>query len=119
MKHLAEKDIAIIKEKLRTQKEELEEELRRIAVKDPRAKGNWKATYKNLGDDWDDNVHEVAELDVNLSLEHTLELHLKRVDGALDRIEKGTYGLCEVDGKPIPVERLMIAPETRRCEEHA
>ena len=119
MKHLTEKELAIIKEKLGSKKQELEEELLAIAKKDPRIEGNWKATYEDLEDEWDDSVHEVAEHDVKLSLEHSLELHLKRVVSAMDHIDKGTYGVCEVDGKPIPTERLMVAPETTKCEEHA
>jgi len=31
---------------------------------------------------------------------------LAQVKRALDRIEQGTYGLSEVSGKPIPIERL-------------
>jgi RNA polymerase-binding transcription factor DksA len=32
------------------------------------------------------------------------------VKRALDRIEQGTYGLSEVSGKPIPIERLEAVP---------
>jgi RNA polymerase-binding protein DksA len=35
---------------------------------------------------------------------------LHRIDHALERIEEGTYGICEVTGKPIPVERLRALP---------
>lgn len=34
---------------------------------------------------------------------------LARIDAALDRIAKGTYGLT-ADGKEIPVERLLVDP---------
>lgn len=34
------------------------------------------------------------------------------VDRALDRIKKGTYGICKVTGKAIPKERLMAVPHT-------
>ena len=35
---------------------------------------------------------------------------LAQVSGALQRIEQGTYGLSEVSGKPIPIERLEALP---------
>jgi DnaK suppressor protein len=35
---------------------------------------------------------------------------LGRIDRALSRIQAGTYGVSEVSGKPIPVERLEALP---------
>lgn len=38
---------------------------------------------------------------------------LYEIDAALKRIEDGTYGICELTGKPIPWERLEAIPWTR------
>ncbi|MEI6351371.1 MAG: TraR/DksA C4-type zinc finger protein [Verrucomicrobiota bacterium] len=38
---------------------------------------------------------------------------LNEIDAALDRIELGTYGICEQTGKPIPKDRLEAVPWTR------
>ena len=35
---------------------------------------------------------------------------LAKIDRALQRIEEGTYGISEVSGKPIPIERLEAVP---------
>jgi RNA polymerase-binding protein DksA len=35
---------------------------------------------------------------------------LAQIDRALQRIEAGTYGVSEVSGKPIPIERLEAVP---------
>ena len=35
---------------------------------------------------------------------------LYEIDAALKRIEDGTYGICELTGKPIPWERLAAIP---------
>jgi DnaK suppressor protein len=35
---------------------------------------------------------------------------LERIDGALRRIEAGTYGISEVSGRPIPIDRLEAVP---------
>jgi len=43
--------------------------------------------------------------------ENELDLDtLARIDRALQRIEEGTYGISEVSGKPIPIERLEAVP---------
>lgn len=38
---------------------------------------------------------------------------------ALDRVAAGTYGICEVCGRPIPAARLEARPAATRCVEHA
>jgi len=35
---------------------------------------------------------------------------LEQIDRALQRIEGGTYGVSEVSGKPIPIDRLEAVP---------
>jgi RNA polymerase-binding protein DksA len=35
---------------------------------------------------------------------------LAQIERALERIDHGTYGLSEVSGKPIPIERLEALP---------
>lgn len=35
---------------------------------------------------------------------------LAQIDRALERIEAGTYGVSEVSGKPIPIDRLEAVP---------
>lgn len=40
---------------------------------------------------------------------------LAQIAAALRRLEEGTYGACNACGLPIPVERLMVFPETLAC----
>lgn len=44
---------------------------------------------------------------------------LREIDDALQRIEDGTYGICEGTGKPIPKARLEAQPWARYCVEYA
>lgn len=54
-----------------------------------------------------------------LSIEqNTLDL-LSKANRALDRVEAGTYGICESCGKAIPVERLDVLPYSTLCVECA
>jgi len=44
---------------------------------------------------------------------------LKAIDDTLERIQNGTYGICEVCGKEIEEERLEAVPWTTLCIQHA
>ena len=43
---------------------------------------------------------------------------LEEVDAALQRMEKGTYGLCDVCHDPVETDRLIADPLTRLCLDH-
>lgn len=54
-----------------------------------------------------------------LSIEqNTLDL-LSKANRALERVDAGTYGICETCGKAIPIERLEVLPYTTLCVECA
>lgn len=51
--------------------------------------------------------------DLALSLLAAEQDALAQIDAALQRIQDGTYGVCEKTGKPIPAERLAAVPWAR------
>lgn len=55
-----------------------------------------------------------AELSVN-----TITVQRQRVQDALERLDGGGYGRCEVCGREIDDERLEARPEVSTCREHA
>ncbi|MCU1449793.1 MAG: regulatory, yteA family protein [Acidimicrobiales bacterium] len=61
---------------------------------------------------------ETFEREKDLSILEQVDAELADVEHALKRLDDGTYGTCEVDGKPIPEERLEALPATRFCLEH-
>lgn len=61
---------------------------------------------------------ETFEREKDLSILEQVEAELADVEHALRRLDEGTYGTCEVCGKPIPDERLEAMPATRFCVEH-
>ncbi|MBX4201057.1 TraR/DksA C4-type zinc finger protein [Candidatus Parcubacteria bacterium] len=104
------------KEALEEEKTKLENELSTFATKDASIENNWDAKHVNREDtDMEEKADEVTEYDNLLSLEHTLELKLKDVVSALEKIEKGGYGVCEKCGKEIEEKRLKVCPEGRLC----
>ena len=42
---------------------------------------------------------------------------IMKVKEALDRIDNGTFGICESCGRPISAKRLMVRPVTTLCIE--
>lgn len=62
---------------------------------------------------------EVYEQSLHLDLAAAGQKLIKEIDDALKRIEEGTYGICELTGKPIKVERLEELPWARYSIEAA
>lgn len=58
---------------------------------------------------------EAFEHEKNLSILESIDEQLKEVDAAFERLERGTYGICEACGKPIEPARLEQRPYARFC----
>lgn len=61
----------------------------------------------------------VFEYEKDLSVDANTEDLLRKVEVALARLDQGSYGICEVCGKAIPVARLEVLPYTTVCVECA
>ena len=55
------------------------------------------------------------EVHIQLKLKQTDAKILQAIDGALRRIDEGTYGVCRDCGEPISEARLTAIPWTRSC----
>ena len=40
---------------------------------------------------------------------------LREINMALEKLKEGTYGICEVCGKPVGLKRLTVVPSARLC----
>lgn len=58
---------------------------------------------------------EQSETERQLSLVQRLNMQLAEVDHCLQKIEKGTYGICDDCGQPIAEERLEALPTASHC----
>jgi len=58
---------------------------------------------------------EARRLELN-RIEHD-KLHLRKLKGALKRINEGDFGYCESCGDEISLKRLQARPESRFCVE--
>ena len=77
------------------------------------------ATAPDFDENFADSAQVAAEQGENMSLAVALREQLTDVEGALQRIDEGTYGLCEVCGKQISEARLEAMPATPFCIDHA
>jgi RNA polymerase-binding transcription factor DksA len=73
----------------------------------------------NYDSNFADSSQVTAERGEAERLATELRETLDEVDRALERLDGGTYGNCEVCGKPIGAARLEAMPATRFCIEHA
>jgi DnaK suppressor protein len=64
-----------------------------------------------------DSGTETFEMEKNVSLLEQVDDELLEVEAAVQRLERGTYGSCQVCGRPIGDERLEAMPATRFCVE--
>lgn len=113
---MEKKLIQELKERLEKKKIEIEKELEKFAKRDEKLKGDWDTRFPKFnGGRLEEAADEVEEYESRLPIEHTLELKLKDVNSALEKIKKGIYGRCEKCGKEIPEERLKVYSEARFC----
>lgn len=68
-------------------------------------------TGNHLGD----TASATFDRELDEGLEVGAQQMLADIDAALGRIEDGTYGVCEVCGKPIGADRLRVIAWARFC----
>jgi RNA polymerase-binding transcription factor DksA len=87
-----------------------EETLKRSAKEDA---GDLSAYGQHMADAGTDTF----DRDFALSLVSSEQEALSEIDAAIKRIRDGTYGVCEITGKPIAKDRLLAVPFTRYSAE--
>ena len=106
-----------LRQKLEEQKGSIQKELESFAKKDDVPKGDWETKYPNRENgSMEEEADEMQEYDNKLSVEHSLEIKLRDVNLALEKISASdgkNYGICEKCGKEIDEQRLKAAPEAR------
>jgi len=110
-----------LKEKMEKEKMAIEEQLKKFAKKDEKLPGDWDTVFPKFNGGevgsaaLEKAADEVEEYSTLLPIEYSLELRLQNINSALEKIEKGKYGVCEKCGKEIPVARLKVSPEAQFC----
>ncbi len=108
------------KEKLLEEKTRLEKELAGIGRINPDNPGDWEATPGDINErsaDPNKLADNFEEYEARTATLKELEDQLKDVTDALEKLDRGTYGLSEISGKPIEKERLEAYPAARTTME--
>lgn len=103
----------MLKEKLETIKNELEDEKAALEAKiDTLEQGE---DFGSDVDSLEEESDESAEWQNQSSAAQELRARLADIDFALARIEKGVYGKCEECGEDISMEMLQVNSTSRTC----
>ena len=120
MKHLTKDQIDALRNTLEAEHATLAIDLAEHGTKE--ADGIWDPSSSGLtGEEADptDVADQIEELVTNVPIVQELASRSRDVDDALEKIAKGTYGICEVSGEEIPYDRLIANPAARTCVAHA
>jgi DnaK suppressor protein len=78
---------------------------------------DWRTGRSTDGRDALDNADAESQGDLQFSLAQMRSQTLSRIDGALVRLEAGTYGICFECENEISEPRLRALPFAARCQE--
>ena len=62
-----------------------------------------------------DTASATLDREIDYSLEENSEQVLRAIEGALERIAEGTFGICQTCREPISEERLEAIPYATQC----
>mgnify|MGYP003386288276 CR=1 FL=1 len=104
---------------LLTQKEQLITDLQAIAAMNEES-GDWEALPVSEVSEADNNneADGVEDWNERHATVAQLEVMFRNCTRALEKIERGTFGTCEVCGETIEENRLIILPTARTCVAH-
>lgn len=120
--NLTEHNINQLREQLEQEKMNLIQELKSLGKIQDQC-GLWVHEHTldtESADDADMNIqadYKESMLE-NAAETNVLEHRYADVLRALTKIETGTYGICEISGEPIEIERLQADPSARTCINH-
>lgn len=110
-----------MKERLEKERTLVESELKTVGKKNPKLEGDWIATPGDMdasATEPDELADKIENFEENTAILKELEIRLGDINLAIEKIDKGTYGVCEECGAEIEIERLEANPSARTCKEH-
>lgn len=92
------------------ERKRLEEELEQVRNRHTDMDNALPEEGEGGDEDTADLASAMMDKELDLSVEDEIEDMLAQVDRAFQKLEEGTYGICDVSGKPIPATRLEAIP---------
>lgn len=112
---LTTQEIDELRERLGSEREELAAQLTTIEDQAFAATQSDMSGDVGVDDESADAGTATFEREKELSIEQNVRDLIQKIDRALKRIEDGTYGICEVCGKPIEKARIKALPYVDLC----
>lgn len=103
-------DIDHFRSLLIEERQRMEEELEQVRNRTTDMDNGLPEEGESGDEDTADLASAMMDKEMDLSVEDELEDVLMQVDRAFQKIEEGTYGICDVSGEPIPKSRLELIP---------
>ncbi len=105
---MTSRDFSSLKDELLARKEQIEQninkaidEMSQMRAQDPKDEG--------------DHASLVVGADIDAAIMDQQEKELNEIKLALDKMERGVYGICELCEDAISLERLRVKPYARYC----
>jgi RNA polymerase-binding transcription factor len=112
---LSKKEVEDLRVRLEEERVELSTQLATIEEDTFAATQSDSSGDVGLDDESADAGTATFEREKDLSIEQNVRDLLAKIERALRRIEEGTYGACEVCGKPIEKARIKALPYVDLC----
>ncbi|ADL07775.1 TraR/DksA C4-type zinc finger protein [Thermosediminibacter oceani] len=109
------KNLEYYKRKLQELKRELEDQMSTIIRRGSDPLKESVGELSSYDNHTSDLAAETFEREKDLGLRDNTERMLMKVNRALEKIEEGSYGICENCGNPIEEERLDVVPYASLC----
>ena len=112
---LTKKEIADLRIRLEEERIQLDTQLTTIEEDSFAATQSDASGDVGLDDEPADAGTATFEREKDLSIENNVRDLLHKIDRALKRIDDGTYGICDICGKPIEKARVKALPYVDLC----
>jgi RNA polymerase-binding transcription factor DksA len=115
--------ISEFKNRLEKELSQVEKELKNVGVQNPQNPNDWEGketALETMSPTADENeaADKLEAYTENRAVTETLEIRFNNIKRALEKIEDGTYGICEIGQENIEEERLEANPTSRTCLSH-
>src|SRR4051812_16738185 len=110
MKHITDDEVRATRARLLARSAELRDRLSRVR-KDLERRRN------PLPQDLQDAAIIVEDAEILEGLERANANELERIDLAMQRIDAGSFAICERCGREVGTERLRVVPRATRCHD--
>jgi DnaK suppressor protein len=104
-----------MRESLIARRAEIQAEVDRMATEMRWLGGDQEDEAGSLGNHLADDGSDVMEQERLSTISADLQDMLRQIDGALERMDDGSYGICQRCGQPINPERLEAFPYVAYC----